>query len=143
MPRSNVPADTGNQATVSFAEGITATLKVRSIDPSEESVGDIDVSVLATSGEKVTIPEDTYDAVEYTLEWLWDTFDDPPVLGQPLGLTTITHPLRPDELTPATRAGSARVSAVKHPTMRNNEPQVGTLKIKMDGVTPTAYTKST
>lgn len=143
MPQSTVCADTGNQATITFASGISASLKVRSIDPSEQSLGQLDASDLSTTGEKCLIPEDLSDPRELSVEWLWDTFDVPPVLGTNLGLVTITFPLRTGELTPATLAGTGYVAAVKYPQLANNELQVGTMRVQYDGETQAAYTKST
>jgi hypothetical protein len=143
MPRSTALADTGQSTTLTFATGITATLKIRYIDPSEESLGQIDCSDVSTTGAKKTIPEDLTEPVEYSMEYLFDTFDTPPVPGMNLGLVTHTYPLRPGETTPATRAGTAYVSAVKHPRMALNELQVGMLKIRFDNSTALTYTKST
>jgi hypothetical protein len=144
MPRSTAPADTGNLATITFASGITATLKVRSIEQPDESVGNIDASVLATVGTRVFIPEDFSDPIELTIEYLWDTFDVAPTLRLNLGLVTVTYPLRSGETTPATRTGTAYVSGIKHPGLKNNELQVGVLKVQLDGaVTAQTYTPST
>jgi hypothetical protein len=143
MPRSTACADTGNQSTITFASGITATLKVRSIEQPEESVGKIECSDISTQVRKKYIPEDLVDSIELVIEFLWDTFDEPPALGLALGLVTLTYPTRDGETTPATRAGTAYVSGIKHPTLKNNELQVGILKVQFDGVTPPVYTKST
>lgn len=143
MPRSTICADTGQLATLTFATGITAALKFRFIDPAEEAVGKIECSDLSTTGDRKYIAEDLSEPPELSTEFLWDTFDTPPVKGQNLGLVTVTYPLRPGETTPATRAGSAYVSAVKHPRLALGELQVGMLKIQFDGVTPLIYTKST
>lgn len=143
MARSTVCADTGNGATVTFASGISDPLKFRVIDPVEESVGDIDCSHLGTTGQQSLIPEDLTSPAELDLEWNWDTFDTPPTPGLQLGLTTVTYPQRTGEDTPASRAGTAYVSAVKHPRLENNVLQIGTMKVKFDNATPLAYTKST
>lgn len=143
MARSTICADTGNGASLTFASGITDTLKIRMIDPSEESVGKIECSDLDTEDRKKYIPEDLSENADMSVEWNWDTFDTPPTPRLNLGLVTLTYPLRPGETTPATRAGSAYVSAVKHPKIANGELQLGTMKIQYDGVTPLAYTKST
>lgn len=144
MPQSTIAADTGNQATITFDQGITASLKVRSIEQPEQNLDQLDASVLTTSGERVFIPNDLTDPIELSCEYIWDTFDTPPALGTNLGTTTVTYPLRTGETTPATRAGSAYVSGIKHPDLRNGEIQVGILKVQFDGsATPVAYTKST
>jgi len=143
MARSTALADTGQSTTLTFASGITNTLKIRYIDTPEEAQGKIDVSDVSTTGHRKYIPEDLTEAPEYSFEWLWDTFDTPPVAGLSLGLVTHTYPLRAGETTPATRTGSAYVSSVKHPKMALNEVQVGMCKIQFDGVTPLTYTKST
>lgn len=143
MARSTICADTGNGASVTFASGITDTLKIRSIDPSEESIGKIECSDISTTGDKKYVKEDLGEPTELSLEWLWDTFDTPPTKGLDLGVVTVTYPLRAGETTPASRAGSAYVSAVKHPKLVNGELQMGMLKVQYDGVTPLAYTKST
>ncbi len=141
MARSTVCGDTGNLSTLTFATGITAALKFRYIDPSEESIGNIDCSHLATTVHRSVVKEDLSDTPELSMEYNWDTFDEPPVVGLDLGNATHTYPLRPGEVTPATRVGKAYVSAIKHPRMENNVLQVGMLKIKYTE-TP-AYTKST
>lgn len=143
MAQSTICADTGNGAAVTFASGITATLKVKSIDPSEESVGKIECSTLDTVGKKKYVPEDLAETPELDIEWNWDTFDTPPTPGLDLGLVTVTYPQRTGETTPATRAGSGYVSSVKHPKLANGELQMGRLKVQYDNVTPLAYTKST
>lgn len=143
MPRSTICADTGNGATLTCAEGITTPFKYRSFDPSEESVGRIECSDISTTGRKKYIPEDLAETAELTVEWNWDTFDVPPAVGLNLGLVTLTYPLRAGETTPATRAGSGYVSAVKHPRLENGVLQTGMLKIQFDNVTPLVYTKST
>ena len=143
MAQSTICADTGNGATITFAQGITETLKVRRINQPEQSLGTIECSDLSTTGEKKFISEDLTDPVELDIEFLWDTFQTPPVLGTNLGTVTVTYPTRTGELTPATRAGTGYVSGIKHPDLANNELQVGMLKVQFDGVTPVAYTKST
>lgn len=143
MPRSTICADTGNGATLTCAEGITTPFKYRSFDPSEETIGKIECSDISTTGRKKYIPEDLAETLEMSIEWNWDTFDTPPALGMNLGLVTVTYPLRAGETTPATRAGSAYVSAVKHPKLANNELQLGMMKIQFDNVTALTYTKST
>ena len=144
MAQSTVCADTGNQATITFASGITDPLKVRMIDQPEQSLGELDCSDLSTTGQRSVIPEDLTDPLELDIEWLWDTFQTPPTLGLSLGLVTLTYPLRTGEETPATRTGTGYVSAVKHPRLANNELQLGTAKIKFDGgATADTYTEST
>ena len=143
MAQSTICADTGNQSTITFASGITDPLKVREIEQPEQTLGQLDCSDLSTEGEKSFIPEDLTDPILIELEWLWDTFQVPPTLGTNLGLVTITYPLRPGELTPATRTGSGYVAGIKHPKLANNELQLGMLKVQLDGVTTTTYTKST
>ncbi len=143
MARSTVCADTGNQSTIVFASGISDPLKIRSIDPAEEAVGKIECSDLSTTGQKSYIPEDLSEPAELSIEWNWDTFDTPPTPGLDLGLVTVTYPTRPGESTPASRAGTAYVSAVKHPTLQNGVLQLGNMKIQYDNATPLAYTKST
>lgn len=143
MPQSTICADTGNGATITFGSGITATLKVRFIDPAEENIGRIECSDISTTGYRKFIKEDLVDAPEISLEYLWDTFDAPPVVGAVLGTVTITYPTRTGETTPANCAGSAYVSGVKHPRLENNVLQVGMLKVQFDGVTGPTYTKST
>ncbi len=141
MPRSTICADTGNGATITFASGITATLKIRSIDPSAESIGKIECSDLGTTVTKKYIPEDLAEPTELSIEWLWDTFDTPPTPGLSLGLVTVTYPTRSGETTPATRAGNAYVMEVKHPRLANGELQLGTARIQFEG--SLTYTKST
>jgi hypothetical protein len=143
MARSTICADTGNGATITFASGITATLKVRSIDFSEESLGKIECSDLLTTGDKKYVKEDLGEPSELSVEFLWDTFDVPPTKGLDLGVVTVTYPTRTGETTPATRAGSAYVSSIKHPKLANGELQMGMLKVQFDGVTALTYTKST
>ena len=143
MAQSTICADTGNGATITFASGITGTLKIKSIDPAEEAVGKIECSTLDTVSKKKYIAEDLSETPELDIEWNWDTFDTPPTPGLALGVVTVTYPLRTGELTPATRAGSAYVSSVKHPKLANGELQLGRMKIQYDNVTALVYTKST
>jgi hypothetical protein len=142
MPQSTICADTGNGASVTFsAVAAYDDLKFRQISQGEQSLGQIDCSDLSTTGERSVIAEDLADPTEVDLEWIWDTFEDPPVLGQSLGTVTITYPLRDGETTPATRAGLGFVKAVKHPDLANNELQIGTMKVQFNG--GTTYTTST
>jgi len=142
MPQSTICADTGNGATIAFAGAAALDdLKFRSIEQNEQSLGVIDCSDLSTTGERSLIAEDLTDPIEVDLEWIWDTFQTPPVLGEDLGLVTITYPTRTGETTPATYAGNAFVKAVKHPMLANNELQVGTMKIQFRG--GGTYTEST
>lgn len=143
MAQSTICADTGNQATVTFASGITSPLKARKIVQPAEALVKVECSDLATSVYRKYIPEDLSDAPELEIEFLWDTFHVPPALGAALGLVTITYPLRTGEVTPATRTGSGYVSGITHPTLANGELQVGTLKVQYDNVTALTYTKST
>lgn len=137
-------ADTGNQATITFAEGIVAPLKVRRIMQPEESLGKIDASTLASQVYREFIPEDLTDAPEITVEFNWDSSQAAPVLGTYLGLVTITYPEHPVVGESATRTGTGYVSGIKHPDLANNEIQTGTLKIQFDhGDTNLTYTPAT
>lgn len=143
MAQSDILADTGNLASISFEEGITATLKVRRIVPPAEAIEKIDASILATENYRAYVPGDLADLPELEIEFLWDTFDAAILLKTNLGLVTITYPLRTGETTPASRTGSGYVSGITHPTLANGELQVGTLRIQYDNVDPLTYTKST
>ena len=143
MARSTLLADTGQSTTLTFASGITQPLKIRYIDTPEESLGKIDCSDVSTTTLKKFIAEELADSPEYSVEYLWDTFDTPPVAGMQLGLVTHTYPLRTGEVTAATRVGSAYVASIKHPKMALGELQLGMLKIQFDGATALTYTKST
>ena len=143
MPQSTICADTGNQATISFATGIAYTLKARRIVQPQEQVEKVECSDLATVTYRKYIGADLVDTPELEVEYIWDTFNVPPALNLNLGLVTITYPLRTGETTPATRSGSGYVSGITHPTLANGELQVGTLKIQFDNVTALTYTKST
>jgi len=143
MAQSTICADTGNGATITFGSGITETFKIRSIDQPEETRGRIECSDISTTGYRKFIAEDLTDAPEITINWLWDTFHAVPTLGLALGTVTITYPLRTGESSAATRAGTAYVSAIKHPRLENNVLQEGMLKVQFDGGTGPTYTKST
>jgi hypothetical protein len=142
MPQSTICADTGNGATIAFAGATDLnSLKVRRISQPEQTLGTIDCSDLSTTGERSVILEDLTDPIEIEVEFIWDTFETPPVLGESLGVTTITYPTRTGETTPATRAAEARVSGVKHPDLANNELQIGMMKVQL--LEAATYTEST
>lgn len=141
MARSTITGDTGNGSTVTFASGITATLKVRRINFSAESVGKIDTSHLGTSGTRTFIPEDLTDATTLDLEVIWDTFDPKPVTGTTLGNVTVTFPLRTGETEEATVVAKGYVSMVQLPGLANNELQVMQLQIQY--IEAIAYTPAT
>lgn len=143
MAQSTIPGDTGNGTTITFATGITATLKVRSIDPSEESIGRLDASHLGTTVYRDMIPDDLTDPPEVSLEYVFDTFDPNISVGADLGSTVITWPLRAGESTAANLTGTAFVSAVKKPRLENGVVQMGSVRIQFDGVTGPTWTKST
>lgn len=143
----------GNALTVTNYRGThfsVAGFAIRSVDQAEESVGRIDTSVLGTTVHRTFIMEDLPDTPELTIEFLWDTFanlnlglggSSNTAVGKSLGTVTITYPLRKDETTPATRAGTAQVAAFKQPMLANNELQLGTMRIQFLG-SPT-FTPST
>jgi hypothetical protein len=141
MPQSTILGDTGNGATITFASGISAALKVRFIDPSALSVGAIDVSHLGSTGVVPTIPEDLAQAQTLQLEAIWDTFFVMPVTGLDLGNVTVTFPTRPGETTPASFVAKGHVQSVKPPRLENNVLQVLQLTIQFEETI--AHTKST
>ena len=132
MPQSTLTGDTGNGATVTFAQGITAALKVRRITPSADSRGRIDTSHLGTTGMRTFIPEDLGDAQTLTIEAIWDTFFATPTAGLNLGNVTVTYPLRTGETTAASFVGKAHVSSVQLPSLANNELQIIQLVIQFE-----------
>lgn len=141
MAQSTILGDTGNGSTISFASGITAALKVRSIDPSPMSVGYIDVSDLESEGIAPVIAEDLSRAQTLQLEVIWDTFFAMPTAGLALGDVTVTLPQRSGESTPATWVASGHVQSVKPPRLETNVLQVLSLTIQLEEAI--AYTKST
>lgn len=143
MPQSTIAGDTGHGATVSFASGITATLKVRSIDPSEVSISTLDASHLGTQTYRDMIHADLSDPPEVAFEYVFDTFDPDIVPGAALGSTVITFPSRTGESTPANLTGTAFVVAVKKPRLETDVVQMGSVRIQFDGVTGPTWTKST
>lgn len=141
MAQSTITGDTGNGTTITFATGITVTLKVRSITPSASSVNSIDTSHLGTTGTRTTIAEDLADAQTLQLEALWDTFFTTPVAGLDLGNVTVTYPLRTGETTPASYVAKAHVQSVQLPTLANNTLQLIQLTLQFEEVL--THTKST
>jgi hypothetical protein len=141
MARSSIAGDTGHGATISFASGITETLKVRSIDPAEVSISTLDASHLGTQTYRDMIHADLADPPELSLEYVFDTFDADIAPGTDLGSCVVTFPLRTGEATPANMTGSAFVVAVKKPRLETDVVQMGSLRIQFRS-NPT-WTKST
>lgn len=143
MAQSTIPGDTGNGSTISFASGITATLKVRSIDPSEVSKPQLDCSHLGTTVYRKLIPDDLTDPPTLAIEYVFDTFDADIAPGTNLGSVVVTFPLRTGESTEAEYAGTAYVASVKKPRLENGVVQMGMVTVQFDGVTGPTWTKST
>lgn len=143
MAQSTIPGDTGHGSTISFASGITATLKVRSIDPSEVSINRLDASHLGTQIYRDMIADDLTDPPELSLDYVFDTFDPDIAPGTNLGSVVVTFPLRNGESTAANLTGTAFVTAVKKPRLETGVVQMGSLRIQLDGVTGPTWTKST
>lgn len=143
MARSTQCADTGGGSTVTFASGITASLKFRRINQGQTQSEILDCSDISTTGGRKTMPGDNHELPEVELEYILDTFDTLPTVGQYVGVMTITYPTRSGETTPATKAGTAFVSRVSEPVLAANELQIVTIGVKYDGMTPPVFTKST
>jgi hypothetical protein len=137
-----VQPDTGNQATVAFADsGFTAKLK--SMGGLDQSIEKLDASALDTVDQKEYIPGDLMEPGEIEFEFFWDTEELPPDPGV-IDTITVTFPEREGEATPASFTASGFFTGRVTPTFKNNELQMGKVKFQLDGrETKFTYTAAT
>ena len=142
MAQSTILGDTGNGATITFGTSSYAA-KVRSIEAWTESIDDLDVSTLDSTGFKRKITSDLKDAGNIKVNVLFDTFLAPPTIGGAPETITITLPLRTGETTAGNYAGTAFVKEYSYPQLANGTIQEASYVICWTGATGPAYTKST
>jgi hypothetical protein len=143
--------DTGNGATLTFAANMgfgTATTSLSmaiDITQGEQSVGEVDVSTLATSGAEQSIPGDLAAYAESSSRFKWltsaaSTVAMNAVLPASAGSVVLTYPLRTGETTAATYTGTAYVKGLTPPAFANGQLQTGEVKWKYDGDTRVTFT---
>lgn len=142
--------DTGNGATLTFAANMgfgtaTTSLVCTTITPGEQTVGVVDVSTLATSGQMESIPSDLAELAESTATFKWltstaSTVAMMPALPAAAGSITLTFPMRTGETQAATYIGTGFITSLTPPSFANGQLQEGTLKWKYDGDTGPSYT---
>lgn len=143
--------DTGNGATITFAAnmgfGTTTTSLSMAIDltQGEQSIGIIDVSTLATSGVRESIPSDLAEFAESSANVKWLTSAAATVamnanLPAVAGSIVITYPARTGETTPANFTGTGFLTGHTLPSLANGQLQTGSLKWKYDGDSGPTYT---
>jgi len=143
--------DTGNGATLTFAANMgfgTATTSLSmaiDITQGEQSIGDVNVSTLATSGVEENIPSDLAQFSESSARIKWLTSAASTVamnasLPASAGTVLITYPLRTGETTAASFSGTAYVKGHTPPAFANGQLQTGEVKWKYDGDTGPTYT---
>ena len=134
-------ADTGNQATISFATtGFTGRFHM--IGSTEQEIADLEDSHLGTTDFKTYFPSDLAEPGEFEIEFEWQGDDTPPALGT-IETITVTHPVPPGMSNGAVHAGTGYVKKVAYPELRNGAIQVGKATVRWDGKTGPAYTPAT
>lgn len=142
--------DTGNGATLTFAANMgfgsaTTSLTAITITQGEQSVGAVDVSTLATSGQMESIPSDLSELGECSATFKWLTTAGPNVamnasLPAAAGSIVLTYPARTGETTAANITGTGFLTGFTPPSFANGELQVGEIKWKYDGDSGPTYT---
>lgn len=137
-------SDTGLGATITFSS-TTFAARVTSITSPTWSVDSLDDSTLSTTGYKEYIASDLSEPGEMTVEIMFPTSLDLPTIGGTSETITLTFPLRSGaggEGTAATLAGTGYFSEIVFPALQIGTIQKGTYKVKFDGKTGPAFTKS-
>lgn len=144
--------DTGNGATLTFAANMgfgTATTSMHciTINQGEQTIKNVDVSVLATTDCEETIPGDLRSVAESTATYKWLTTTQATIanycsLPAAAGAIVLTSPLRSGETTAAAFTGTGFINGFTPPSFANGELQTGSIKWKYDGDTGPAFTGS-
>jgi len=133
-------ADTGNTATIVFGtSGFTANYtRIGSTSQERES---LEVTTIATTGEKLYQPNDLIEPGEFSCEFHWDqsasTF---PPISAVAETITVTYPLKAGESTAATLAGTGYLKSSSGPDLVNGEIMSGEFTVQWDGTTGPSYT---
>lgn len=134
--------DTGNGAT--FVAGTTAvTLAVQKIKIGKYEIDALDVSLLATTDFSLVIASDLKKPVTVTLEGVFSTSVNAPVLGSAPETGTVTFPQRTGESAAATLAGTGFWKSWEIGELANGTIQTVTAEFQFDGDTGPAFTKAT
>ena len=129
-------ADTGNGATLTRSG---FTVDIVGISVGNMTLDVLDKTLLNDTGHAKKLPADISDAGTITVDYLFDSDDAIPTLGE-VSSTTITWPLATGQTTAANLAGTAIVTDIKLPDFRNNELQTAQVTFTWDGVTGPTYT---
>lgn len=129
--------DTGNLASMTVPGSFTVALMT--IDPPEEAIPTIPVSVLATVSTEEKIPGDltTWTKVTGTFKFVGTVAK--PTVGT-VGTLTITLPLVGALTNAPTLSGTGFVTRWKLPRLENNVLQVGEFDAEFDGDTGPTFT---
>lgn len=135
-------AITGNGATLAGSV-YTAALDIVSISGGEESIEDINISVLSSTGYHKFIPGDLIDGGEVSMTVLARVGQAMPPIGGANQTITLTLPKESTGDTAAVVAGTGYYKSVSRPDFENDTVCTRTVTIKFDGKTGPAYTTGT
>lgn len=136
------PGDTGNGATITFGTS-ALSLAVTEIQIGETTIDMLDVSTLATTGYFKRMAADLKSAGDITVSFLHITQTAAPGVGGTPETFTVTFPQQAGDSAAATLVGTVVITGWTPPTLKNNEVQMGQVKVSFDGDTGPTYTKAT
>lgn len=133
-------ADVGNGATLTLSEE-TTSYAVVSITPGSRTIESLEVSTLATTGDKEYIPTELKETPEGTAEILFYAHQTPPVVGDTHTIT-VSFPVGPAQTTTnkATLAGTGFITSFEFPELVNDQVMRATIGWKLDGDTGPTFT---
>jgi hypothetical protein len=133
--------DVGNGATIAFGTS-SFTAGFTMIGGTEQERAKLEITVLATTGKKLFMPDDLYDPGGFDLEFFFDPNEQPPISGA-IETVTITFPIPSGGMTGATLAGTAFCGKWKAGDCKPGEPMRATARIEWTGATGPTWTDST
>lgn len=137
-------SDTGQGATIAFSS-TTFAARIEYIRTNEQTIEDLDDSVLSSTGHKEYIASDLIEPGSVTYGIMWPTSLDLPSIGGTPETATITFPLRDglgNEETAATIAASGYFKKIGGTELRLGQIQKAEIEFKFDGKTGPTFTKS-
>ena len=129
--------DTGHAASVTFAT-TNWTGKVIGIPTNlNKARPRVDISYLATSGQREYMPGDLEDLGEITLDVAYESATGLPATGTASETITVTWPLAPGGggVTAGNLAGTGFITSVTYPPMQSNTIQQAQITFSFDGFT--------
>jgi len=126
---------TGGGTTLALATtgaSTTITARIRSIEGHTEEIPEVDDTDLTTTSYSEVVPGDLVDPGSFTYVAIFD----PTVAMASVGVAETFTITRPDS---STVIGTAFIKAIQHPSYAQNEPQLATVTIRLDGKTGPTY----